>query len=268
MRKRIIAKRKFVMCHHQHCHHHHHRRGPNILLVLLFLVLTFLSQPTSVTAEVKPPIQLVIMNPGIVTIDQPMEVRASPPLRFVIMNPDTNSKGRPWKGDLVRFLREAHAKHGHKYYYGKVRPEDIETAYSHVPLICLGCGRDHNPTINNFINMGSDCPCYSGNFPWKGDLNRFLTKTQEIHPDRYDCSRVRPEDIVNEYSHVLLICKGCGKNYNPTNLCLHPTCVTIVHVIQDRKSRGTDDLQRFLRQIQEIHPDRYDCSHVTEDHIK
>lgn len=64
----------------------------------------------------------------------------------------------PCGGSLDIFLERAREVHGNKFDYSQIRPEHIQGATSHIPILCKTCGYNWSPSINNHINKIQGCP--------------------------------------------------------------------------------------------------------------
>jgi len=159
-----------------------------------------------------------------------------------------------------QFIEKAKQIHGDKYDYSLVdyKYNDIEvkikcikhnywfeqTPFSHLQGYgCSICGNEIRK---------QKC---SDNNPNKKSQEQFIKEAKQIHGDKYDYSLV---EYVNDKTKVKITCKKCGNIFEqkPNNHigskqgC--PVCKKGIKKTQEQ----------FLKEIKEIHCDRYDCSLV------
>ena len=171
-----------------------------------------------------------------------------------------------WKGDLKRFLFELKRIHGDNYDPKDVTNEHIQDVESHVPLWCVKGNHPYNPTINGLINAGRGCPCLSDLFPWKGDLERFLSEMKRIHGDDYDPKDVTREHIQGVNSHIPLWCvQGNHPRISTIDLLIN---IEVGCPCLTKGLPWKGDLERFLSELKRIHGDNYDSKDVTRDHLQ
>ena len=127
------------------------------------------------------------------------------------------SNNIPWKDNFSGLLIAIQAIHGENMYdYSRIKLEDIENEHSRLDLTCRNCMKLYNPTIAMFINLRANCPCYTDNIKWRGDLPRLLIAIKEAHGDRYDCSRLTSGGIETSQSRLDLTCLDCMNTYQPS----------------------------------------------------
>lgn len=68
------------------------------------------------------------------------------------------------------------------------------------------------PIINDHINGTHGCPDCVKVAPWT--LERFLTRAQEVHENKFDYSQITAENIKNIYSHVPVRCIIYNHNWH------------------------------------------------------
>lgn len=161
-----------------------------------------------------------------------------------------------------RFMCKAREIHGNKFNYDKITTKDIVGNLSHVPVICNICDYEWNPTIHNHINSCSDCPSCMGHAPWTYD--RLIKKSHEIHENRFDYSKIKPEHINSVYSVILIICTICDYEWEPT---IHnhingksgcPSCSDLIPWT----------LERFISKGRKIHGNKFCYDKITPNDIK
>lgn len=166
------------------------------------------------------------------------------------------------KWTLERFLIQALQIHGDKFDYSQVKVEHIQGAHSHIPLICNTCGHQWSPAITHHITSQNGCPDCYGTSPWT--FTRFLIKAKEIHGDKYNYNDITPNMIQNEKSKIPIICNGCYHHWTPSinnhinNETGCPECYGNI----------AWTLERFIIRSREIHGDKFDYSHITQNHIQ
>jgi formylmethanofuran dehydrogenase subunit E len=163
---------------------------------------------------------------------------------------------------LARFKAKAHEIYNNKYDYSQIIEDHIHGKDSKVPVHCLECGHNWQPTIHSHVYNKHGCPQCSGKAQWT--LDRFLKKANEIHGDKYDYGQVNENHIEGGGSKIPIHCHRCGYDWNPS--------------IQDHINGRTGcpdcagqvpwTLERFLDKAPLIHSDKYDYIQITEGHIK
>jgi hypothetical protein len=95
-----------------------------------------------------------------------------------------------------------------------VRDEHIDNGkYSHVPVSCMKCKYDWNPTISGLVNHKSGCPNCSKKVPWS--LERFQEKM--LLKIKISIVKVREKHINKGVdSHVPVSCRECQYSWTPT----------------------------------------------------
>lgn len=220
------------------------------LLLLNFLLL-------------EPGVEPIIHNNSQTVKYMSLNVIREPPerLQLTIM-PPTKKKTRVRKYTLEIFIERAREIHGDKYDYSQIKPAHVQGVHSHVPIVCRKCGYNWNPTINDHINDKCNCPDCMNQAPWT--LERFIIKANKIHGDKYDYSQIKPEDIQGAHSHIHIICKECGYNWNPS-VSDH---INKKYNCPDCSGRIPWTLERFRHRAQEIHGSKFDYSQIVIEHIQ
>lgn len=159
------------------------------------------------------------------------------------------------------FIERAKIKHGDKYDYSLVKPDEIKNMMSKVPIICKQCGFQWNSTIRNHVK-GSNCTDCSGTTRWT--LERFLSKAAIVHGNKYNYSQISPEHIRGADSKLSIICNTCNYNWKVlisnhirrTSGC--PRCAGGIRCTAETvKNRGL-----------EIFGNKYDYSLVTDELVR
>jgi hypothetical protein len=149
--------------------------------------------------------------------------------------------------------------HGDKYDISSVKTEDVQNGKSKINVKCNKCLHLWTPAITNFINRGSGCPKCKGHLKWTFD--EFIKRSKEIHGDDINYINIKPQDIQNCNSRILLICKKCEyewecsvrSNINEKSGC--PNCCGHVKLTYDT----------FIKRAKEIHGDTINYSFVNEN---
>lgn len=118
----------------------------------------------------------------------------------------------PWT--LDRFLRCAREIHKDNYDYTQIKPEDVHTAKSKIPILCRTCQYCWTPTINGHINGEYGCPNCAKNAPWT--LNSFIQRACRIHGEAFDYSQIEDEDIQGSESAIRIRCLQCNNTWMPS----------------------------------------------------
>jgi len=102
------------------------------------------------------------------------------------------------KSDTVSFIEKAKNVHSDRYDYSKVNYINADTQ---IIIICKIHG-DFSQIPDFHINRKCGCPKCSNNI--KLDILEFIEKSNKIHCNKYDYSKV---NYVNNYTNVIIICK-------------------------------------------------------------
>lgn len=100
----------------------------------------------------------------------------------------------------------------------------------------------------------------------KWAYDNFMRIAKEMHGNRYNYTKVKPEHIKNAHSKIPIKCNICGYKWEPS----------IYHHLNDKDPRGCSrcsgkerwTLKRFKLAGARIHQDKYDYSEVISDHIQ
>lgn len=163
--------------------------------------------------------------------------------------------------NLERFIHKAQQLHDDKYDYSQIREDHFIGKTTKVPVKCNYCNTEWEVSIQGHIHCKSGCPKCAGVMPW--DLTHFVEKGRKIHENKYDYSQIKPQDIVNCNSRVLIICYECKYKWKPRikdhinkkSGC--PNCAG--HVAWTPIS--------FVERANQIHGEKYDYSAITDKHF-
>lgn len=160
------------------------------------------------------------------------------------------------KLDLNEFLKRAYALYGDIYDYSLVH---IDKSTNYKNLITVIC-RKHGPfqvSIYNFLNQNSTCPkCREEAAQEKRDrdFKEFLEKSQEIHGNKYDYSRVVWQ---NMSTPVEIICPIHGSFMQvPSIHMAGANCDKCV------REAAKINKEKFIEKSIKIHGIKYDYSKV------
>jgi hypothetical protein len=165
----------------------------------------------------------------------------------------------PWTYE--RLLIAAFRIHGNKYYYGLVRPEDIQSLDSRINLCCNKCNYYWNPIINDHINGKTGCPSCARSSRWTYDF--FIENTRIVHGNKYSYELVNPEDINGGRSMITIICLTCKYQWS-TTINTHINSRNCQKCLYSLKHT----LDNLVNKITEIHENKFDCSLIRQEHIK
>lgn len=165
----------------------------------------------------------------------------------------------PWS--LERFLQKSKLIHGDKFDYSEITEKHIKGKDSRIPIKCKICLYSWTPTIHDHAYRKNGCPSCYGTAPIT--LESFLSRAKLKYGDKYDYSLIKKEHIKNSKSSVDIKCNNCQKVWQS--------------VITYHLNAGTEctycseiywNLERFIKRANEIHGDKYNYSHISEDDIK
>jgi very-short-patch-repair endonuclease len=168
-----------------------------------------------------------------------------------------NKKTR-WNYD--RFILRGKEVHGDKHDYSKIKKKDIKGTNSTPTIICRKCNYEWNPTIHNYIDSETGCPCCAKLIPWT--YSRFIEEIKGI--DNHDFSKVKPGDICNANSILSIKCYICEYEWNPSinvyfnnSKCKCPDC----------SGHAPVTYERTLFKANKIHGNKYDYSKVRKEDV-
>ena len=137
----------------------------------------------------------------------------------------------------------------------QVREEHIQNSKSRIPVSCIHCHYEWEPTIANLVS-GSGCIDCAGLVRWC--LARFRRAMK--HRTTIDISRVTENDIKNNRSHVPVFCKECGHSWKPSictlinSGCGCPNCAGKLPItLQTFSKRMEDSPEIDLSEVAEEH---------------
>jgi very-short-patch-repair endonuclease len=104
--------------------------------------------------------------------------------------------------DTASFIEKAKGIHNDKYDYSKVNYINADTQ---ITIICKEHG-EFTQIPDFHINRKCGCPKCSNNV--KLDLSEFIEKSNKIHCNKYDYSKV---EYNNNRNHIIIICKKHGE---------------------------------------------------------
>jgi very-short-patch-repair endonuclease len=166
----------------------------------------------------------------------------------------------PWTYE--RFLIAAFRIHGNRYYYGLVKPEDIQNCHSIVKLWCGKCDYYWLTSITNHINSGRGCKSCSKREPWT--YIRFIKSSKLVHGNKYSYELVNPDDIKKSKSIINVICLTCKYQWSTTisnHIYNKSNCRKCMQCL-------THTLETLIMKIIEIHGDNFHYSLIKQEHIK
>jgi predicted nucleic-acid-binding Zn-ribbon protein len=107
-----------------------------------------------------------------------------------------------------QFIERSIELNGDKLGYDRV---NYVNAHTEVWLYCKKCKKYFKQKPMYHLNRGHGCPHCAGNM--KSNKEEFIKKSIKIHGDKFDFSKVV---YVNSKTHVILICKTCGREFKVT----------------------------------------------------
>lgn len=162
---------------------------------------------------------------------------------------------------LERFKVRAKEIHEDKCNYSLITEQHIVNQDSYVPIICNICFYQWSTSIMSHINMKSGCLECAGVVPW--NLERFLIRGKQVHGYKYNYSEITENHIAGKDSHVPIECNVCQYKWR-TSIHSHinsmtgcPDCAGVVPWT----------LERFKTRAANIHGDKHNYSHLTEEDI-
>lgn len=165
------------------------------------------------------------------------------------------------KYTLPVFLEKARTIHGNKYNYDRVIDRHIQNKDSKVPIACNTCMYEWNQSIKDIIK-GKKCPMCDEQPPWT--YGRFIQNARIIYGDRYNYDKIKPSDIHNYKSEIILICNICGYEYSQT-IDKHINYPSNCPICAGQFPWTYD---RFIEKVKELYGDNYNYINVLPGHIK
>ncbi len=163
--------------------------------------------------------------------------------------------------NLPRFIKKSKEIHSNKIDYSQITEGDINGYRSRIPIKCNSCQYEYISTIDSHIYGKADCQNCAGNAPWT--LDHFLKRAKEIHGDKIDYSHVSDKHINGSNSEIPLKCNICQYEWTPSiggHINAQSGC-------PDCSGNVPWTLNRFLERAREIHGDKIDYAHVSDEHI-
>lgn len=164
------------------------------------------------------------------------------------------------KMTLKIFLKKAREIHGCKYNYDQLKEEDFKNNKSKLKISCNLCNHTWSPNSYSHINEQRGCPSCKGLSRW--NYKEMMDRAKEIHGDKYNYSKILPENVNGGKSKIEIVCKRCGyewisrvASHVAGNGC--PPC-----------SGNTKwNLKRFLKEAKEIHGEKYNYDGIDEKEV-
>lgn len=162
------------------------------------------------------------------------------------------------KWDYYKFMRRALEKHGSKFDYSLVKPEDIVNCNSRIQIKCATCSDIKITEVNTHIHNGLCSKC-KGTRCW--DYKYFISQAVQIHGNTYDYSNIKPP--ISSRGMVTIKC----------NICQHIwECQTANHI--NRKSRCPNcynhipwTVDRFIVESKKINGGKYNYDKIGPNDI-
>ena len=167
---------------------------------------------------------------------------------------------KAWNYD--RFIIEAKQINKNKFDYSHIKPEDIKTNKSKINILCNTCKNIWTTTIGIHIYRKCGCRYCSRTNPW--NYFRFINRAREIHGDKYNYKRVKPDLIKNKYSKFKVSCNKCKYKWI-TNIAGH---INKKYRCRSCSKQLKWTYNRFMQRAKEVHKDKYDYSKVDSIDIK
>ncbi len=164
-----------------------------------------------------------------------------------------------WTKD--KCLQLALNNHGEDFDFSLVLESHVKDAFSRIPVTCNKCNHTWNVVVTIIVRPQCQCPnCGLGIWTMKKFLLKVSKKT-DAHLFNY--SLVKEENIVNNKSHIPLMCSMCNYYWNPTIIdhfhngygC--PKCVGCVPLT----------FNEFIATSQNIHGQEYFYSYIDPNQI-
>ena len=151
---------------------------------------------------------------------------------------------------IEEFLEKAKEVHGDKYNYSKVEYINNSTK---VCIICPIHG-EFWQTPNNHLN-GKNCPKCSHQ-SYKYTLNNFIEKSNKIHNNKYDYSKV---EYINNSTKVCIICPIHGEFWQmPKHHLQGYGCKKCANDLNKTNQPSQKNNETFIKEARTIHGDKYE----------
>ena len=156
-----------------------------------------------------------------------------------------------------QFIQKAKLIHGDKYDYSEAKYINSNTK---VKIYC----KTHNlyflMIINNHLH-GQKCKICSmeNRIKLRNYGNeKFITKAQEIHNDKYNYSKI---NYIDSKTNVIIICNIHGEfEQSPVKHLQGHNCILCSNI--SRAKNKTDNKESFIKKAQKIHGNKYDYSKI------
>ena len=151
----------------------------------------------------------------------------------------------------LEFISKANAKHEGKYDYSKV---DYKGSFNKICIICSEHGEFWQTPHNHLTGRGCPkCGIIKTKLMNSSSTNEFITKSNIIHNNKYDYSKV---SYVNAYSNVCIVCPIHGEFWQtPTKHLCGGGC--------SKCNGGIKISQKeFIEKAKLVHNNEYDYSKV------
>ena len=144
------------------------------------------------------------------------------------------------------FIEQSQKKHNNKYDYSKVEYINNSTK---VCIICPIHGEFWQSPDNHY--MGKGCPKCNGGTLYTKDI--FLSKSQQIHNNKYDYSKV---NYINSKTKVIITCPIHGDfEQTPSSHLNGNGCPKCANVLKKT-------VEQFINESNKIHNNKYNYSKV------
>jgi hypothetical protein len=146
------------------------------------------------------------------------------------------------------FIEKAKAVHGDTYDYSNVHYENMQTP---VEIVCRKHGSFFQRPYNHIRGWG--CSLCNKVEKRRLDINEFIIRSQRIHGNKYDYSRVC---YVNTKTKVEIVCPEHGSfMQKPEKHMVGAGCPKC-------RSNYTDTKESFIKKARLVHGDLYDYSNI------
>lgn len=144
--------------------------------------------------------------------------------------------------------------HGDKYDYSKITGEISATMK--VNIICTTCKYEFLQQVTAHINDKQGCINCAGKIPFNYDT--FIKKAVSVHGDKYNYSKIIPDDIISGKSKVCIVCNTCDYEFLQciaNHINAKQGCSNCANQLQY-------NCERFIKKATVIHGDKYNYSKV------
>lgn len=106
------------------------------------------------------------------------------------------------------FMKTVLARHGNKYDYNHIKPEDIKGHLSFLKIYCKICGHNCSATLTHHANGNPSCRGCSGMASWT--VQTFIEAATYAHGDKFDYSAIDLDMKVYSDTRIPITCNECG----------------------------------------------------------